>query len=624
VAVVLSGVLVRASAPARTSPSVLLLCFDTLRADQLAPYGGAASVSPHIAAFATDGIVFDNAFSVASWTKPAVASLLTGLYPSQHGVIARSELRADLLPQSTVTLAETLKNAGYRTGAFVENVHLQRAVSAFDQGFDTYREEVGSAREIIDGYAEWIVEEPDRPTFAYLHFLEPHWPYVPTSPEHGPASSLESETVRARWGLDGSRWPLLRDAVNAGRVRVSTRETAALRSLYEAEVVEVDHALGAIIALLRERSLLEQTLVILVSDHGEGFLEHGRLDHGYGPYDELIRIPMIFRFPERSHAGLRLKDQVQISDVTPTVLDVLDLPLDSRGGRSLLGPIEGTTRLPVSESITEEIQGLIETQSIRDGRYKYLRRLSRGGDALRAAVTLPPADLAAGLRVRIEGVGADDAFVSDEIKLVSGGDTDCELQVPVATAELDRERTIDVIGLRGSLPGLDEKDLAEVRRARDAVMSGIVWARLAGTTSDGLFVVRKIEPYFAERREMEIEGVIERVERDVAGTVLHLCGRRVIVDRSAAWKDFASLSSRGDTTQREVETTVREELYDLENDPREQRDVAAVRRAEADRLGRRLDARRAALVAGAAPPRADRIETDAELRERLRALGYTE
>jgi arylsulfatase A-like enzyme len=622
------GETVRESESARVRPNVLVVCIDSLRADRLSPYGGDATTSRQLAQFAVEGVVFERAFSVASWTKPAVASLLTGLYPSQHGLIASHDGRADLLPDGTVTLAETLRDAGYRTGAFVENVHLQRALSALDQGFETYEEEVGSARQIVEAFAAWLTKDDPRPTFAYLHLLEPHWPYVPLSPPVGVTLPPDATLTRAQWGLDGSRWPLLRDAVNAGRLRVTAGETAALYSLYRGEIFDVDRVLGTLMEVLRRRSLLDETLIVIVADHGEGFLEHGRLDHGYGPYDELLRIPLIVRLPNGANGGRRVVEQVQITDVAPTIVDYLDLVTPARGGRSLRRAIEGAKPGIDLDSIAEEVHGSSTTAALRDARYKYVRTEDAEGVAPISSPPPAPEDLRAGLRVRLEGVAAHEAVVVDEIKLIAAGDEDCEITAPLSSGSVAEGAVIDVIGLRGDLSDVDADDLRKLRNAVRDDTPGVVWGRLEGEVRDGNFAVEEIQPHQAAILELEIEGVIEAVEHAAVGTELRLCGRRVLVDRKAAWKDFVSSvpapQDVATAAPRSTEIVIREELYDLARDPREQSSIAAREAKTVAELRRRLAHRRSELATGVSPGRGASVELDRKIRERLEALGYTE
>ena len=520
-------------------PNVIVVCIDSLRADRLAPYGGADTNTRTFDAIAAEGVVFENAFSVASWTKPSVASLLTGLYPSQHGLIAGHGTRADLLPDATTTLAETLHEAGYRTAAFVDNIHLQRAQSALDQGFEVYAEELGSAREIINGFAAWVAREEPRPFFAYLHVLDPHWPYTPLPPPAGRALAAGVALRRSQWDLTGSRWPLLRNAVNEHGLRLTREEIAAVTALYDGEIYDVDAALASLLELLRARGLLARTLLVVTADHGEGLLDHGRLDHGYGPYDELLRIPLLLRFPDGAEAGRRVSQPVQIVDVAPTIVEYAGIRMPALGGRSLLAAVAGRDADEVVV-IAEEVHGAMTMTALRTARYKYLRTEDAAPTTTTAASAVP-VDLRPGIRVRMEGIGARSAFVADEVKRVAPGDDDCEVTAPIETLADDATR-VEVLGFDADVSGLSEKDRAVLARREGKPGGGsFVWAHVQGIAKDGVLTLDDADGVDAASPEAELEGIVESIDFGVHGASLVVCGMRVLLDEAVRWKGFGKL-----------------------------------------------------------------------------------
>jgi len=612
-----------AEAPPSAPPNVIVVCIDSLRADRLAIYGGPEATSRTFAAIAREGVVFDRAFTVASWTKPSVASLLTGLYPSQHGLIASHETRVDLLPDAVTTLAETLHAGGYRTAAFVENVHLQRKQSALDQGFEVYAEEVGSAREIINGFAAWVGQHDPRPFFAYLHVLDPHWPYAPLPPPAGRPLADDVALRRLHWDLDGGRWPLLRDAVNEQGLRLTAAELSAVTALYDGEIYDVDAALASLLELLRGRGLLEQTLLVVTADHGEGFLDRGRLDHGYGAYDELARIPLLVRLPGGEHGGRRVGEPAQIVDVAPTILDFAGIDAPALGGRSLRAAITGKRMPEHGGIIAEEVHGSITLTALQTARFKYLRSEDLEPRGQGAGVPRLPADLRVGVRVRMEGIAAQEAFVADEIKRVGPGDEDCEMTVPLATLDPGAE-TAAVLGFSADIRGISAKERAIL--TSDG-RKHVVWAHVQGNRKNGMLVVDDVDRVDVSLPEIELEGLVDVVDVSAAAVSLSVCGMRVLVSGGVRWKEFAASPESSPAVPAAIAAgapAVREELYDLNNDPHERTNVAAESPEVAAKLASRLAARRAELLAAVAAPERRSVELSDDVRRRLQALGYAE
>lgn len=236
------------------SPNVLLILIDALRPDHLGVYGYSRNTSPVIDDLARGGVVFENAVSPASWTKPAVASLLTGLDPLQHRVFTGNKrdtegrITSDVLIEEHLTLAEVLRPAGYRTGGFVRNAHL-RPFLGFAQGFDFYRADLGDAMEVTEHFLEWLQPGRKEKFFAYLHFLDVHWPYSPPDPFakmfDPPEADLEFN--------ERETWKLLERKIRSGDMAVNEVDVEAMKALYDGEIRYIDAALGQLFANLRDR-----------------------------------------------------------------------------------------------------------------------------------------------------------------------------------------------------------------------------------------------------------------------------------------------------------------------------------------------------------------------------------
>jgi len=300
-----------AALPAR--PSVVVFLVDTLRADHLGAYGHAAATSPRFDAFAREATVFEDAWAQSSWTRPAVASLFTGLAPDAHGVRG---LHGTLVPRLE-TLAECFRAAGYRTGGFVAN-HVVSGRFGFDQGFEAWNggNEAAlfgkPAKVVVDAALHWL-EGVAGPFFLYVHTLDPHGPYTPDQ-EHWAPFLFE--------GYRGSRSP----TALAHRPRLTADELRFLRSAYEGEVRQNDAAFGALLDGLRGRGVLDRSLVVFTADHGEEFRDHGGGGHGQTLYQEVLRIPLGVRFPDGARRGAQDRTVVQQTDLLPTLLALAGVP----------------------------------------------------------------------------------------------------------------------------------------------------------------------------------------------------------------------------------------------------------------------------------------------------------
>jgi len=286
-------------------PNVLLIMVDTLRADHLSCYGGSPVQTPHIDQLASGGLRYANMFSQASWTRPSVATILTGLYPSSHGAVHK----ADRLPDRVDTLAEMLQRGGYRTVGFANNANVSAAFN-FQQGFDEYHylapdfffgaSEAASQLAVYSGLRlvrerflshyvdvhhyyqpaevvtatvrDWLDHRPPgkEPLFLFVHYMDPHDPYF-VHPFNG-----------------------------EGYARVANPNPPAelaekLHRVYAGEVAYLDEHLGVLFDDLRKRGLWDRTLVVLTADHGEEFHEHGGWWHGTTLYDEQVHVPLLVK-----------------------------------------------------------------------------------------------------------------------------------------------------------------------------------------------------------------------------------------------------------------------------------------------------------------------------------------
>jgi len=348
-------------APLRsTPPNVLLYVVDTLRADHLGCYGSDSIRTPFIDELAREGTRFATAYAASSWTRASMASLLTSLHAPVHGV----EGRDDRLVTGVVMLSEVLKASGYQTASITANPNTGAAFG-FDQGYDSFaelyrRREAGYVRqhelianadEVTERALAWI-DQAEEPFFLVTLSIDPHTPYTPPK----------------AWDLYGLDLPTKANGTKhwLGRNNLDEAARARIKALYGGEVSFADAAFGSLLAGLRERSLLDETLVVFTSDHGEEFWEHGERGHGKTLSEEVLRVPLVIRLPESVPVGEVIRRPVQLVDVFPTILELLDIPLPpGLDGTSLLDPTR--PQIPAFARLDLDGQRLA---TLRSGRWK--------------------------------------------------------------------------------------------------------------------------------------------------------------------------------------------------------------------------------------------------------------
>jgi arylsulfatase A-like enzyme len=303
--------------PERRGDDLLLIVVDTLRADHLGCYGYTRDTSPRLDAFARESIVYERCESQATWTLASTATLLTGLHPFRHGLVRTA---SGPLSPDAVTLAERLHAAGYATLAYSANNVVTHA-SGFDQGFDRFETgrcvDAGVANDVVK---RWVAEasRSPKPFFLYVHYFDPHHPY------DDPGGNY------ARWGGKPGEGVDCPDALNhlirGEPSGLSEADVASLVAHYDGEIRWADEKIGELLDEYRRLGLLDHTVVVVAADHGEQFLEHGWVRHGSTVFEEETHVPLIVRIP--GEAPRRVASRVDLADVAPTVIDLLDLTRD--------------------------------------------------------------------------------------------------------------------------------------------------------------------------------------------------------------------------------------------------------------------------------------------------------
>jgi arylsulfatase A-like enzyme len=321
--------------PSPTQPNVLLIVVDTLRWDFLTPYGYSKKITPNLEAFARESVLYEHAISTSPWTTPSHASMFTGQYPSRNGVDGRNIF----LDPSSPTIAKELARVGFQTAGFINNVYIRRQ-TGLARGFQEYEEFWGrneasslmllvefisqkfyprkdsGAAETREGITNWLRHDwsGKNPFFLFVHLMEPHAPYgVPTTS----IQKFLPAGITAEQALKVNQDPEL---YISGKTKMSELDFEILKTLYENDISYVDSVIGAILQDFRKKNLLDNTLVIFTSDHGEHFGDHGLMSHELSLYDALLRVPLIIRFPKAKFSGMRVQEIVQTTDFFPSIL----------------------------------------------------------------------------------------------------------------------------------------------------------------------------------------------------------------------------------------------------------------------------------------------------------------
>ncbi len=349
---------------AEPRPNVILISLDTVRADRLGGYGNPRARTPALDLLAANGVLFEEAISNASWTLPSHGAMLTGVQPTALGLFKVT----DRLNPRTLTMAKVFREYGFDTAAMVSYVLLDREYG-FDRGFDSFDYvDLQSAKTIVDKAIEFVKPREFRKFFMFLHIYDAHWPYEPTE-----------DTAKEFW--PHYIGPDLRDLID-----ISDYAQFALKvingppvyndycqTMYDGELHDIDNELGRLFRYLVERKMIDRTLIIVTSDHGEQFLEHGLFGHGLTLYDEELHVPLIMRFPKFLPAGVRVKGQVQSLDIFPTAMALagLDPARYALAGNDLRPATASGTATPRA-MIAETSMSGDPRYALRNGKFKLI------------------------------------------------------------------------------------------------------------------------------------------------------------------------------------------------------------------------------------------------------------
>lgn len=354
-------------------PNVIFILIDTLRADRLSSYGYSRPTTPNLDAFAEDALLFEQARSQAACTFPSVNSLLTSRWPARF--FGQPGKRIGI-PEGFPALPEILGASGYRSIAVSASPIVRKTQSSFnlhggfDRGFEIFDESCFHRRaDCMNRRANRYLKQAAGPLFLYLHYQDVHSTYAPPSPwrEKFLPPSSPGRPVRD-WALAGNPQPVLSSLLGSGpKIEPTAEEIATLSALYDGELAYLDGQLGELFANLKARRLFDSSILVVASDHGEEFMEHGRILHCETQFDTSIRVPLIVRLPGGERRG-RISAPVENLDLVPTIVDYLGLDPGV--------PFEGVSLRPLIEqgrpahATTESLQYTL--RSTTDGKAKLI------------------------------------------------------------------------------------------------------------------------------------------------------------------------------------------------------------------------------------------------------------
>ncbi len=307
-------------------PNIVFIIIDTLRADHSHMGDDVAGETPALKKlFKNNSAYFGTSYSNAPWTLPSISSMITSKFPSEIGVVKRNSK----IDEKFITLAEVLKENGYRTHGVITHIFLKKKYG-LGQGFDTYLEKIDSSDNnlfsvtspIVTAEAIKIIDEnKEKPFFMFLHYFDPHYRYV----DHENRSSYKG--------------PFLPDENEAKKAEIikenlfSQNDLEYFKECYRSEIRFTDIHIKRVIEKLKEQGLYENTLIVIVSDHGEEFGERGTLGHGQSLFDEQTKIPFILKLPGKFEPSVNIRPSFSNIDISPTILDVagINIPASFRG-----------------------------------------------------------------------------------------------------------------------------------------------------------------------------------------------------------------------------------------------------------------------------------------------------
>ena len=381
--------------------NLILIVSDTMRRDRMGVYGGPAQTGA-FDSFAKQNILFEHAYTQSPWTKPSMATTFTSIYPSQHKVLdhpqpirgrsgttkSRPILECDVLNQKFTTMAEVLRESGFRTAAFVGNPWMVKPLG-FSQGFQVYDDSFAdfdvAGNVISDAGLQWLQDVgTDERFFLYLHYMDCHRPYAPVSisrlAERATQSQPEGRTLSRR-AAEEIGWEVRIEGGQSLRDTAIQPSTNLIEMAYDGGVERFDRALEVFLAGFADHPAYERTAILIISDHGEALYTRGYGNHGQGLYNDETQIPFAARLPGVLACGNRIQQPVGLVDLLPSCCTYLGIECpETVFGESWLTTNSEPEKMNRRPTIVEGVGGKPSHRAIVQGAYKLLWQPQAGPD----------------------------------------------------------------------------------------------------------------------------------------------------------------------------------------------------------------------------------------------------
>lgn len=304
----------RRPGPGKRRPNVVLIIIEAMAPAHCSLYGYERDTTPFLRELAAECVVFEEAYATSSWTRPSVASIFTGLYPSQHAAL---EIKDRLSPE-LLTLAEVLKANGYTTAAFCTNNVIADRQFNYWQGFETFVwVHLTRFEALLPPLSEWLVGRPQEPFFLYMHVFDPHLPYEAPGGFRDMYAEGHASPLAALDDLN---------PVQVAKVQALTPDDVEyVKARYDAELAYTDHGMSRVVKLFQDHGLWDNSFVVLTADHGEGSYQRGTWGHTQVLYPEQIHVPLMIKLPGGAHRGTRIYGLASGIDLLPTTLRAVGL-----------------------------------------------------------------------------------------------------------------------------------------------------------------------------------------------------------------------------------------------------------------------------------------------------------
>ena len=360
--------------------NLIVIGIDTLRADHLGAYGYYRNITPNIDEFAMQGILFKNTFSHSSSTLPSFATLFTSLYPTQHKAQIKNFIRP--LDEKHTTLAEILKGNGYKNAAFVGDGQLDYNFG-LSQGFDIYegnsclyeRNDIYEDKcleESIDNALKWVKGNKDEKFFLFFHSYVTHHPYMLPNEKY---LISEDDNISKDYPIINDPMFIsveLLNKINSGELAIDDRLRDYIVDVYDGAILYMDQGIGYFLKEIENMDLMNDTLIIFISDHGEEFMEHGIIGwHGHTLYDELIHVPFVLRGPELKRNVV--DKEVRLIDIMPTLLSILDIKANKNfEGIDIMNYIDEKDNVLIFSALEYDSSNKPVKIAVREGNFKLI------------------------------------------------------------------------------------------------------------------------------------------------------------------------------------------------------------------------------------------------------------